>query len=101
MKNYFLDAAKRKMIRNPDSESPPTIFVGPVDEFDDSKFVPAEVTKGISRYSVSSPIYKYFLLNNFLYFCIYYFLLALGLVLYFSVPCDAVQNMTAYFKIQQ
>lgn len=40
------NASKRKMIRNPDSNSPPTIFIGPVDEFDDSKFVPAEVTKG-------------------------------------------------------
>ncbi len=34
------------MIRNPDSDSPPTIFTAPPDDFDDSKFVPVPIKKG-------------------------------------------------------
>eukprot|EP00794_Sanderia_malayensis_P003078 gene3077-3543_t len=36
----------RYMIRNPDAETPPTIFTAPPDEYDESKFVAAPVKKG-------------------------------------------------------
>lgn len=36
----------RRMIRNPDAASPPTIFTAPPDQYDDSKFVAAPIKKG-------------------------------------------------------
>ncbi|XP_065053275.1 phytanoyl-CoA dioxygenase domain-containing protein 1-like isoform X2 [Rhopilema esculentum] len=36
----------RKMIRNPEGTSPPTIYVGKEEDYDMSKFIPAEVTRG-------------------------------------------------------
>ena len=35
------------MIRNPEGTSPPTIYVGKEEDYDMSKFVPADVTRGV------------------------------------------------------
>ena len=43
----FTEQVTRKMIRNPEGTSPPTIYVGKEEDYDMSKFVPADVTRGV------------------------------------------------------
>ena len=64
--HFLVGTVNRRMIRNPEADSPPTIFVGPPDEYDNTKFVPAEVPKGFKEqntFSISPCRYEAILLK--------------------------------------
>lgn len=53
------------MIRNPDKNGPITIFTHPIDQYDDSKFVPVPIKKGNRSIQLSNLYLKIELLLNF------------------------------------